>query len=51
MKKILLILMIGCIGALACLPPIKPLPPLGCTYDNAMLIRNGNSCYWVYVNC
>ena len=50
MKKIILILLIG-LAAYACLPPMKPMPPMGCTYSDAMLIRNGNSCYWVYVNC
>lgn len=50
MKAVLLIVSIT-ISLMACITPIKPIPPIGCMYEDALLINNGNSCYWVYVNC
>ena len=50
MKKIILIALIT-VSAFACMPPMKPMPPMGCNYNNAMLMNDGNRCYWVYVNC
>lgn len=49
--KFLVAMAIIATAAYACIPPLKPLPPLGCTYDNAVLVHQGSSCYWVYMNC
>ena len=50
MKTLLLVAMLA-MSAQACIAPIKPIPPIGCGYDDAMLVNDGESCYWVFVNC
>ena len=51
MKKILLTLVLLTATVDACIEPIKPIPPIGCSYNNALLVHQGNQCYWVYVGC
>jgi hypothetical protein len=53
MKKIILLIVTIVTVAIAsmCIAPIKPIPPAGCTYADAVLIKQGTNCYWIYNNC
>lgn len=50
MKKIILLLALAA-SLHACIPPLKPMPPIGCSYDNAVLMRGAMTCTWVYMGC
>ena len=35
----------------SCVAPVKPVPPIGCSYQDAVLVHDGQWCEWVYMSC